>query len=177
MATKFEDFLETQPIEVKNDYAEHIKGLKSALEAERNLHKAAKERATEIETSVEKQIETLTTERDGFKTAAETVKAQLEAQDALAKSHEAKAKKLTVDLAIFSEATKKNFAMPEDAIAFIKLEDVKFSDDGKPVNVGELVEKLSKERAHLIKQANGTPVPPVDDKTTVKGPKAHYPVI
>ena len=177
MTTKFEEFLETQAPEVKDAYAEHIKGLKTALESERKLHGAAKDRASEVELNAIKQIETLTTERDGFKTAADTVKAQLEAQEALAKSYEAKSKKLTVDLAIFSEATKKNFAMPEDAIAFIKLEDVKFSDDGKPVNVGELVEKLSKERAHLIKQANGTPVPPVDDKTTVKGPKAHYPVI
>lgn len=68
--TEFESFLESQPKEIQEKYETHVKGLKTALQSERDAHQTFERQLREVTGKLEatsqtrQELERLTQERD-----------------------------------------------------------------------------------------------------------------
>lgn len=143
----FDAWLAKQPEEVREKFDAHTKGLKSALDSEREKAKSATaqaKRLAELEEAEKKRKEAELSETDKVKAE----KARLE--DELKKAGEA-LKSISLRHAVEIAAARANFQDPEDAYRLADLSEVEVSEDGKVTGVDKALEALAKKRPYLIK--------------------------
>jgi hypothetical protein len=155
-AKDFDEWLAKQPDDVKALYADYTAGLKSALDKERkdNKDNAAKlKKLAELEAEEEKRKQAAMSDQE--KQAQKLAEAQKKATDAETELQEERVRN-----AVILEATRQNFADPDDAYTLADLAKLEHDDDGRPTkdSVKAALEELAKAKPYLIKA-------PIDDKS------------
>ncbi len=148
-AKDFEAWLEKQPDDVKAMYAKHTDGLKSALKKERDTNKEAAtklKRLDDLEAAEKKRQEEKLSEDE--KNKLKLAEAQKKATDAETELQEERTRN-----AIILEATRQNFADPDDAYNLADLAQLEHDDDGRPTkdSVKAALEALAKAKPYLVK--------------------------
>lgn len=159
---KFEEWLAKQPDDVKAAYDEHTGGLKSALQAERDLNKDAKRataRVKELEDAEAARVEATLSEKDKLTKRAEAAEAK--AKDALDKANER-----VIRSEVISIASQLGFADPKDAFALIDKSKFQVNDDGAVDGVAEVLKDLAKQKPYMLKKAGAGPIGPTNPNGT-----------
>lgn len=165
-------WLEAQPTAVQQQYESHVKGLKSALDAERAKAKEAmkmQKRLTELEEKEKKLKEAELTEMQKLQTQLSELQgsyAQLESA-------------LTIERLqrqIVTAATKLGFIDPDDAYHFIDPADVEV-EEGRAKNIEDLLKDIAKKKPYLVKsqEEKKTPGSPQKDKLRPSSSKVEVP--
>lgn len=161
-----EEYLATLDEGVRKEIEEHIAGLKSALVKERKLSPEGKAALIELQ-----KLKDADTQR---KQAEMT---DLQKAEAAKKASDEKATKLEGDLkteriknAVLAEASKANFADPQDAYAMIDHSELEISADGKVTGVVDAIKALVKSKPYLV-GAEENPRYDINGGDKGKGPK------
>jgi len=145
----WEAYLASLPVEkkavVESLYTGSVKGLKSALDAERATNKehAAKlKRLADLEAEEQKRKEAAMSEHE--KILAELERHKLAAQEAQAETERISAESASQALktAVLLKASEMGFEHPEDAYALADLASIETDDKGKYSNLEEVLEPI-----------------------------------
>jgi len=146
----FSEYLETLPEEQRLKIEEHTAGLKTALIKERKLNPESK-----------KAVEELAKLKEAEEKRKQAEMTDLQKAQADKKAADERAVKLTQDLeteriknAVLAEASKANFADPQDAYAMIDRTELEIDKDGKVSGVVEAIKALVKAKPYLVGEPN-----------------------
>jgi TolA-binding protein len=105
-------------------------------------------------------------EQDKIQRRADEAEAKVAELETGSATREREYQETISDLRIEIEAAKQAFNDPLDAVRMIDRAALEYDDDGTPTNVGELLDKLVKDKPYLIaSKASGNGVPPVPEAT------------
>lgn len=140
---------------------EDVKGLKSALEAERKARKAAEKEAKASKKTLEDvQVRLEAIESDGKSEQEKAIEqARKEAEERVRADERGKTNKQLKKAAVISRAAGK-LSDPQDAVRLLDLDDFDLDDDGEvdATAVDKAIDELLESKPYL--KGSGTPPPP-----------------
>lgn len=145
--TDWEKFLEEQPDEIQALYAEDVKGLKSALKAER----ADSRKLAQLEAKVSDFEKAQKELEDKELSKSEKLQKEL---DQLKEARDAADQELRVErvkAAVLKAAIALNFRDPEDAYSMIDVSQLELSDDGSIEDLDDQLKDLLSLKPYLKK--------------------------
>ena len=142
----FNEYLETLDEDTRTTIEGHVKGLKTALVAEREISKTNKGNATRLKELEDAEIKR---KQDAMSDAEKVALAKTQAEARAVKA-EADLRTERIKNAVLAEATKLNFKDPQDAYTLIDLAALKTDEAGKISGVEEALSTLVKAKPYLI---------------------------
>jgi Skp family chaperone for outer membrane proteins len=158
----FEAWLAAQPEDVRAQYETHVKGLKSALQSERDKSKGIDDklkRLAELEEAEAKREGEKLTEKEKLQKALAAKDAEIAEVKAAGERALEAAKQALIRATVTAQATGLNFIDADDAMKLADLSGVTVDGD-KVAGVKEALEALAKAKPHLLKDGKQPPGSP-----------------